>query len=197
MSHCSRAARVALLVVLVCASIGGTATATTMMLEPAGEFTMASSGAVTFTGEGVELACNVTLEGRLEGTIANIEREGGTLGQVTEQRWAECSGGSLLAVLRLPLTIRIGRMLGTSSNFLGILYFIGGEAYEFSLINTRCLYAGTAGMLWGFSGSPARSTTVTDLGTTFTKVSGSAFCPLIIRRAGRFNISPTQVASFR
>lgn len=199
MSLLKRAASAALLVALTCAAMAASATATTMMLEPAGEFTMASSGAITYTGEGVEVACNQTLEGNLESSIANVETEGGTLGQVTASRWSECSGGSISSALSLPLTIRIGRLLGSPipRNFFGILYFIGGEAYEFTLIGTRCLYAGTAGMLWGFSGSPLRSTTVNDLGTTFTKVSGGAFCPSILRRAGRFNISPTQVASFR
>jgi hypothetical protein len=52
----------ALLVVLSLALSGAGADATTMILEPAGEYTMASSGAVTYSGEGVEITCAETLE---------------------------------------------------------------------------------------------------------------------------------------
>jgi hypothetical protein len=195
MTKSMRAAYVALLVALLCAATSGSAAATTMILEPAGEYTMASSGAVTYSGEGVEIACNETLEGVFERTISGIEREGSSMGQVNEERVSECSGGSFSAVLRLPWTIRFVRLLGEVRRLNGVLYLIANDTISFVLFGSLCLYVGSTGMLWSFN--EFRSERVRNLGTSYTRFSGGILCPPVVIRSGTFNVSPTQTASFR
>jgi hypothetical protein len=195
MTKSMRAACTALATALLCIVASGSAAATTMILEPAGEYTMASSGPVTYSGEGVEITCNVTIEGALESSIANIEREGSQLGQVTAERVSECSGGSFSAVLRLPWLTRLVRILGEVRRFIGILYLIANDTISFVLFGSLCLYVGATGMLWSFN--EFRGTRVTNLGTSYTRFSGSILCPPVIIRSGTFNVSPTQTASFR
>ena len=198
MSVLKRATSVALLVAVMCAVTAGSAAATTMMLEPAGEVTLSSSGAVTYTGEGIEVACNLQISAELESVIANIEREGSTLGQITGETFEECSGGTFVAILRLPWTLRIVRILGSiPSNFTGILYLVANDTISFRIFGVTCLYIGATGMLYGFTGNPPRGTTIRNLGTSYTKVSGGFPCPATIIRSGTFNVSSTQTASFR
>jgi hypothetical protein len=193
MSHALRVMSVTLFVALACALTGGSAAATTMILEPAGEFTMVSSGAVTYSGEGIEFRCHLTISGEFERSIASIEREGGTLGQITEQAWSECTEAESIFALRLPWQMRIVRVLGTLPNAVtGILYAIATNTISFRIFGVLCLYVGAIGMLW-----PFRLGLVRNLGTSYTRFSGGFPCPPTLISSGEFRLSPTQTASFR
>lgn len=190
-----RAPCVAALAALMCALAVGSATASTLTLEPAGEFTM--SGAATYSGEGVEVTCNLRVTGELERSIANAEREGSTLGQVSRQSASECAGGTLPTFLGLPWLIRFVRIL-RAPGFSGILYLIANETISFLIFGIGlCLYVGATGILWSYIGVPPRSGGAVNLGTSYTKFSGGPLCPLIIRRLVTFSVSPTQTASLR
>jgi hypothetical protein len=190
-----RAPHVALLTALLLVLFGTSAHATTMILEPAGEYTMTSNGPVTYSGEGVEITCTETLEGVFESTISGIEREGSSMGLVNAERVSECSGGSFSAVLRLPWTIRFVRLLGEVRRLNGVLYLIANDTISFVLFGSLCLYVGSTGMLWSFN--EFRSERVRNLGTSYTRFSGGRLCPPTIIRSGTFSVSPTQTASFR
>ena len=190
-----RAPGVALFVALLLALSGASAAATTMILEPAGEYTMASNGAVTYSGEGVEITCTETIEGVFERTISGIEREGSSMGQVNEESVSECSGGSFSAVLRLPWPIRFVRLLGEVRRLNGVLYLIANDTISFVLFGGLCLYVGVTGMLWSFN--EFRGERVTNLGTFYRRFSGGILCPPVIIRSGTFNVSPPQTVSFR
>lgn len=193
MSHALRATGVTLFVALICALTGGSAAATTMILEPAGEFTATSSGAVTYSGEGIEVRCHLTISGEFERSIASIEREGGTLGKIREESWSECTEAESIFALRLPWLIKIVRILGTLPRFVtGILYAIATDTISFRIFGVLCLYVGATGMLWPFSIGLVRN-----LGTPYTRFSGGFPCPPTLIRSGEFSISPTQTATFR
>ena len=194
MSHALRATGVTLFVALVCALTGGSAVATTMTLEPAGEFTAASSGAVTYSGEGIEVRCHVTLSGEFERSIASIEREGGTLGQIREEAWSECTEAESIFALSLPWRIRIVRVLGILPNAVtGILYAIATGTISFRIFGVLCLYVGSTGTLWSFTSSLARILR----GTSWTLFRGGFPCPPTLIASGEFAISPSQTATFR
>lgn len=198
MSHALRATGVTLFVALICALTGGSAAATTMILEPAGEFSMASNGTVTYSGEGIETTCHLTIKGTLERTISSIETAGAHLGHVGEETWSECTESIVTGALRLPWRIETNTVLGTIPNITGILYSIFTDTIAFTLMGDTCLYVGTSEMLWGFRGSPPRSTLVRNLGGFYRRASGSSPpCPATVTRAGEFTLSPTQTASFR
>jgi hypothetical protein len=203
MLHAPRAIGVKLLVALVvalaCALTAGSASATTMILEPAGEFTMASNGPVTYSGEGIEITCNLTIRGTLERAISPIETAGAHLGHVGGETWSECFETIVTGALRLPWPIEIVRVLGTvPNNVTGILYSFFTDTIAFTLMGVLCLYIGTTEMLWSFSGSPPRSVLVRNLGTFYRRASGSSPpCPQTVSRIGEFTVSPTQTASFR
>lgn len=198
MSHSLRATTVALLVATICALTGGGAAATTMILEPAGEFTMVSNGAVTYSGEGIEMTCHMTISGELERSIASIETEGGVLGHINTEAWSECTEGEFITGLRFPWPMRITRILGTlPNNFNGILYSIAVDAIAFRIFGVTCLYVGALGMLWGFAGSPPIGGLIRDLGIAYTRFSGGFPCPARLIRTGEFRMSSTQTASFR
>lgn len=193
MIHALRAMSVALFVALICALTGGTAAATTMILEPAGEFTMESSGAVTYSGEGIEFRCHLTISGEFERSIASIEREGGILGQVREEAWSECTEAESILALRLPWQIRSVRILGRLPNSVtGILYAIATDTISFRIFGVLCLYVGSIGMLWPFNIGLVRNL----VGTSYTRFSGRFPCPPTIIQSGEFTVSPTQTASF-
>ena len=75
---------VALGVALVALGGGaGSAAATSAEVDPAGSITATSNGKLSFEASGLTIACSYTLTGELNALVANVERAGADLGDVT------------------------------------------------------------------------------------------------------------------
>jgi hypothetical protein len=76
-----------------------------LVIERGGAIRQVSEGKITFEGGIVSVACNLTLTGELEPTLA------GELpilaGRVTSLTWSECTGGNINEILGLPWAVRI------------------------------------------------------------------------------------------
>jgi hypothetical protein len=173
--------------------MAGAASANTISLAPAGEFTMVSEGKITFSEEVEEarIACNLTMTGTFaRGPIA-VE-ETGPSGSITGFRWSECTGGELDAALSLGWSTH-WNILGSWPFLRGVLLALTGYILIHIFLGS-CLYSGETGLLISLFGENPYTTEsiATWLGLTIRKISGGILCPRSIRIGGVMVMRPTQ-----
>lgn len=170
------------------------ASAYTATVEPAGEIETVSNGKVDFTASGITIECNLTLAGWLEETVANAERAGSYMGEITEVNWSECVGGSVRAVLGLEWAITTSRINGTLPNGATSLDFvINGAEFQLSVFGgfINCLYSGNAAANMAVSGSNPYSSGTITTNSSYTLQSGF-LCPNPGSMVGSFEMEPGQ-----
>lgn len=160
-----------------------------LSISPAGG--VALSGILTFSDGGgvIRLTCPTTLSGSLDaGPVAAAA--GSQLGAITSVRIGTCTGGTSVVLIGSGWPIVINTVLGTLPNAAtGMLVDIQDFSWQLSFtvlgIPVACLFRGTAGGLFGLSGTTPYVTTgsFTVLGNTIPLASGAGACP----RSGRFN----------
>ena len=192
---------VALVVALSAMGIAASsASAITASVSPAGTQNVTSS-AVTFGGSGISIICELTLRTSLLGGPITVAR-GAQIGEVTEVRWANCSGGTVERVLSLNWRLTIGDTLPTvasltTRNATGILLIIQGASFNLSAFGgfVNCLYRGNPGALMALTHTARESTTYTGSSLVALSeirlpfVSGSGLCPRTGTFSGTFSIA--------
>ncbi|MGN6189914.1 MAG: hypothetical protein ACTHOE_13550 [Conexibacter sp.] len=168
---------------------------------------VALTGALTFEGSGLSIACPLTLNrSLLRGPITVVR--GAQIGEVTEVRIGACSSGSIERVLNLPWRLTINDFLPTitsltTTNATGMLVNIVGFAINFSVLGfaLNCLYRGTLGLLFPLTHTAAGSNTYTMRSAEFLRAveiplfSGEPSCPTAIHASGRFTLSTVQTVT--
>ena len=181
----------ALLVValLTFAGFAGSSGAATMRFEPGGAVAIAG----TFTGEleGVQVTCNVTLNGTLTSTLVPVARES-RIGSITESRAEGCNLGVTLRILTPRAVVNPVILIIEPEVVTGVLAKIENFGILISeLFGRACLYGGEIGVLIG---SESRATVVQVLNETallrVTTLGG--LCPASMPWSASLRISPTQ-----
>jgi hypothetical protein len=175
----------------------GVASAANATVEPGGAISSVSLGKVSFSGSGITIRCNLTLNGSLARGPIELLR-GRTLGSIREVLIRECEGGNVSAILNLPYTITIETILGTiPSAITGLLFTLPRAAFNLSVFGgfVNCLYEGTQGALLGLTAvagtrEPWRYTTglITTLASRLPLRSGSG-CPPEGTMNGTFSLT--------
>ncbi len=180
-------------------AVPSTAAATEATFIPAGEIAFRSEGPLTFTGiressEEVEASfrCNVTMAGTLERGPIPIERAE-AVGAIRALEWSNCSGEGELGAA-LSLSWRFGTRFLSRFPFIGILIGFFGNVevnLHIAFIRIRCLYAGTTGLLAGFSGgAPPFGIGPLSWLAALIRVSGGFPCPSKMGIGGEMVMTP-------
>lgn len=178
------------LVALTAASSG--ASAASFRISPGGAISSPSVGKLSFTGSGLTIACNVTLNGTLSNALL-LKVAGTVFGAVTAVRIANCEGGNVSGVLNLNWPLKYNSILGTLPEAVtGILFDIERASFNlstfFELVN--CLYEGTAGALLSVSGrNPYTTGGIRALETVRLPLHEGEGCPATGSMRGSFTIT--------
>jgi hypothetical protein len=167
-------------------------------VRPAGEVTATTLGALTFSGGGVTVRCNVTLRGSLDdGRLDAIV--GTPIGAMTGASIAGCTSGAITAVLGLPWSIGYQGFTGTLPLVTGFRLSLDRVALLFNVLGFECLYSGTLGGLLGVTGSGPYSTGLLTIeaGRTLARVAGSELCPTSGTVTATFSLTPQQTVRAR
>jgi len=177
---------------LVLGAFAGSVTAAeaaTLQFSPAGNFTSASLGHVTFSGGTIFIRCNLTLSGTLASSITATA--GAHMGMISSVSSSSCEGGTVRSILWLPWYMHFNRLTGT-----GVEGFLYTTAFEFSVtifgIVVNCLYEGVESFL--IAASAGRSALMILQGIV-NKWSGAGTCPSSLTVNGTFGLSPQQAIS--
>jgi hypothetical protein len=163
MVNLKRLLPIAALALAVVASASANAIAMrTINIEPGQGISQPSQGKVSFTGAGITVQCNLTINGSLRAGPITAE-EGRTFGEINEVRWSECEGGQLGRALfeggPWPITLRSALELSGGScsstliaprsarpeNLCGMLFRVTGIRFLLSAFGSivNCLYGET------------------------------------------------------
>lgn len=184
-------------VALVALAAGsGTAAAGEFQFSPGGTITGASLGAVTFSGSGITITCNLTIRGTV--TSARVPKVSGTsYGEITSVSVGRCSGGTA-SVLGLPWPVVYNSILGTLPEAVtGVSLTLQRTGFLMNAIGLECLYGGSITSLLAVTGRNPYTTGLYAIpaGSSAPFVRGSAFCPRTGSMTGTFGISPTQTVT--
>jgi hypothetical protein len=131
-------------------AMGGVAAAANATISPAGEIGAVNLGKLSFTGGGITVRCNLTIQSTLARGPIELAR-GRTFGRTFEVKIAECEGGQVSApLLNLPWTLTIESILGTiPSAITGLLFTLQRASFNLSVFGgfVNCLYEGPQGAL--------------------------------------------------
>jgi len=196
---------VALLVLLAATVVASTACAGVVLFAaPGGAITATSLGALTFTAGGSSVTCNVTFSGSFEGQEPEAEEPyiegiaGTQAGQITSASASGCTGGTIEAFSGLPWRFTYSSSLGTLPNSIsGTLFTLSTVRVRFASLGREgqnCLYSGSLGMLWGYSGTNPYSTTLLTLlsGSLSLAEGQTCICPASGRWEGTLSVESTQ-----
>lgn len=180
-------------------AVASTAAAYDAAISPAGEISTTSNGGVTFEASGIEIICNLTLAGSLEGSVSSVESDTNQdLGEITSVEWNSCSGGNVRAVLGLEWNVSYDGSQGTLPNEVSAVDFTIDDAeFQLSVFGgfVNCLYTGDADVSMAVSRTRSAgvytSSTISTTGSVYDKVSGT-LCPATGSMTGSFSMSPTQ-----
>jgi hypothetical protein len=195
----SRSIRLPLAAALALAALAlgaASVSAAEFQFSPGGTITGASLGAVTFSGTGVTITCNLTLRGTV--TSARVPKVSGTsYGEITSVTIGRCTGGSA-AVLSLPWKITYNGILGTlPERVTGVSLTANGTGFKLTFSGIECLYGGNVSTLLAVTGTNPYTTGLYAVpsGSSLPLVSGSFLCPRSGSMTGTFGISPTQTVT--
>ncbi len=188
---------VAAIAVVAVAAFASSASAFRATVSRGGAISSVSAGKITFGNSAPRIECNLTLNGSL---LTSFEITANTqMGEVTEVRIANCSGGEVERVLNLPWRITVNTALGRGpDSYTGILFNIVNAAFNLNTFfrTINCLYSGTAGALLSLNDTGTDTYTtagIRALETVQLPLSrGGELCPREGSFAGTFGLSPQQ-----
>jgi hypothetical protein len=164
--------------------------------SPGGTITGTSLGAVTFSGSGITITCNLTIRGSV--TSARVPKVAGTsYGEITSVSVGRCSGGSA-SVLGLPWPVVYNAILGTlPEGVTGVSLTVQRTGFLLNAIGLECLYGGSLTTLLAVTGTNPYTSGLYAVppGSSAPLVSGSFLCPRSGSMTGTFGISPTQTVT--
>jgi hypothetical protein len=173
-----------------------TASAGEFQFSPGGAITGTSLGAITFSGSGVTITCNLTLSGTV--TSARVPKVAGTsYGEITSVTIGRCSGGSA-AVLNLPWPVTYNAILGTlPEGVTGVSLTANGTGFAMTFSGIQCLYGGNLTTLLAVTGRNPYTTGLYTVpsNSSLPLLSGGFLCPRSGSMSGTFGISPTQTVT--
>lgn len=200
MRFISRALLAAGLAVVVRTTLGGSASAQSLSLDPGGAITATSVGRLTsMFGSSVDLVnCDVQLRGSLVSTPVP-KASGERIGAITGTSILNCALGVSLTPLSLPWDVEYNSISGTLPDSI-ISIGIGIARTQFQINNVpmtgTCLYEGPFTGAVPLSGSNPYTTSGTIANARFdlAKVSGSpiGLCANTGYVAGSLDLRPTQ-----
>jgi hypothetical protein len=178
-------------------AVGATgALAGEFQFSPGGAITGASLGAVTFSGSGISISCNLTLRGTV--TSARVPKVVGTsYGEITSVSIGRCSGGTA-AVLGLPWPVVYDAILGTLPEAVtGVSLTVQRTGFLLTTFGLECLYGGSLTSLLAVTGRNPYTSGLYAVppGSSAPLVRGSFLCPSTGSMSGTFGITPTQTVT--
>jgi hypothetical protein len=195
MSHSIKLPLAAAMAVVALMAGAAGASASSFQFSPGGSITGTSLGAVTFSGSGINITCNLTLRGTVTSRVV-AKVAGTSYGAVTSVTIGTCSGGTA-AVAGLPWAITYNAILGTlPSSVTGVSLTVNGASFSVTFSGITCTYGGNVTSLLAVRGSNPYTTTLYALpATSVPLVRGSFFCPSSGSMSGTFGMSPTQTVT--
>jgi hypothetical protein len=182
------------LAILALTLAGAGATASTVSISPGGNFTAASSGAVTFSTGGINITCNVTLAGSLKtsatGTLTASPdpAQNPNIGAITGGSVSGCSGGSVALLFGTPGQIYNNAIDGSGLPTIGLseLRFLLSVAGVGS-----CLYRRIERYIWNIF--TWRWLLISEINNSLVTLSG--VCPTSLTIQSTFAISSSQTVT--
>jgi hypothetical protein len=195
MSRSIRLTVVVAVAVLASALGAGTAVGASFQFSPGGAITGTSLGAVTFSGSGITITCELTLSGTVTSRVVE-KRAGASYGAVTSVSIGRCSGGSA-AVSGLPWPVTYNAILGSlPDGVTAVSLTVNDASFALTFSGITCTYGGDVTSLLSVSGRNPYTTTLYAIPSNRVPlVRGSFLCPSTGSMSGTFAISPTQTVT--
>jgi hypothetical protein len=173
-------------------------------LEPGGAIRAVSVGRVTFTGSGLSVECNASLNGEVAGGVSKSGARSteGLTGILEEGRFAECRESFGAAEVRSLLTpsarseLIYSSFLGTLPSITGVLLTAQELTMQIRGLIT-CLYRGEVGLLVTFPAEAEGNRARILEASRIPLVSGSETCPREGSIRGTLRITPSQRITLR